>query len=54
MGVIYTLSNEHVAKYNPQTKFFDRIKIGNGNSSYSDLALDRSSDTLFVSDCKII
>lgn len=50
MGTLYTLSNDHIAKYNPKTKFFDRIKIGNGNSHYYDLTLDRSSGTLFVSD----
>lgn len=52
MGVVYTLSNDHVAKYNIKTKFFDKIKIGNGNSDFYDFALDRSSDTLFISDCK--
>jgi DNA-binding beta-propeller fold protein YncE len=52
MCALYTLSNDHVAKYNPRTKFYDKIKIGNGNSYFYDFALDGSSDNLFISDCK--
>ena len=52
MGVLYTLSNDHVASYNRRTKFFDRIKIGNTNSYFYDFTIDVSSGTLFISDCR--
>jgi len=50
MGAVFTLSNDQVAKYNPRTKFFDRIKLGNGKSYFDDFALDRHTDILFISD----